>query len=222
MNWHPTYTFDDLIKEMVESELSKMNLNPSRSKARALILRTIFESKTGHLGGSCSIVDFLLVLYTAWVNKFSIVLSKGHASLALYAAIDLVSKSDHKILTNYGKGCIGNFHGHVSRKAHPSISLSAGSLGHGLPFAIGQAVACFNDGNKSWTVCILGDGEMQEGTTWESLLLLQKFRHTSRLLVVIDDNSSQESFDKKQVEFFTNSCISASINLFSRCIILTK
>jgi transketolase len=186
-----------------------------RAQARELILKTVYTTGTGHLGGSLSIIDFLMVLYTTWFEDFSIILSKGHGSLALYTTLDLLENSNSKILDNYGNSNVGNYHGHVSKKAHTSIALSSGSLGHGLPFALGLSVAKSVQDNSEWTVCVIGDGEMQEGTTWESLMIMQKFKDVSKLLIVIDNNNSQQSFASKQVEFFLQSCKSSSINVLS-------
>ncbi len=189
--------------------------NKIRAKAREVVLKTVYTTGTGHLGGSLSIVDFLMVLYSTYNKNFSVILSKGHGSLALYTTLDLLEISEESILKKYGNTNIGNYHGHVSKKAHRSIALSCGSLGHGLPFALGLSVAKNIEKKSDWTICIVGDGEMQEGTTWETLLMLQKFKKTSKLLVVIDDNNSQTSFESKQVEFFVQSCKKNSIKVMS-------
>ena len=180
-----------------------MNFNMSpdvspRKFLRLKILDTVFSSGTGHLGGSLSSLDFIYSLYTSSFSNFSFVLSKGHASLALYSVLDTLDTSFH-LEDRYGSlSKLGDLHGHVSKKASDTIALSCGSLGHGLPFSLGLSVSNFIKNNKSSVICLLGDGECQEGTTWESLLLLKKFSSTS-LLIVIDNNQSQSSYDGFQI-----------------------
>ena len=183
-----------------------MSLDISARKAlRLKILDTVFRSGTGHLGGSLSSLDFIYTLYTSPFNDFKFVLSKGHASLALYSVLDAIDPS-FNLEERYGSlSNLGDLHGHVSKKASDTIALSCGSLGHGLPFSLGLSAS-----NLITTILpllyVLGDGECQEGTTWESLLLLKKFLSSS-LLIVVDNNQSQSSYDGFQ--------ISSMVDLFS-------
>ena len=184
-------------------------MSPDISPRKALrlkILETVFNSGTGHLGGSLSSLDFIYTLYTSRFKDFKFVLSKGHASLALYSVLDLLDSS-FRLDDRYGSlSKLGDLHGHVSKKASDSIALSCGSLGHGLPFSLGLSVSNSIKESSSSVICLMGDGECQEGTTWESLLLLKKFSSTS-LLIVIDNNQSQTSYNGFQ--------ISSIISMFS-------
>ena len=211
-------------------------MSPDVSPRKALrlkILDTVFSSGTGHLGGSLSSLDFIYSLYKSSFSDFSFVLSKGHASLALYSVLDKLDPTFH-LEERYGSlSKLGDLHGHVSKKASHTIALSCGSLGHGLPFSLGLSVSNLIKENSSSVICLLGDGECQEGTTWESLLILKKFTATS-LLIVIDNNKSQSSYDGFQisqiVDIFYNlklpvsqinahdiESIDSSINFFFGC-----
>ena len=176
-----------------------MNKITIRKSLRLKVLDTVFNSETGHLGGSLSALDFIQSLYNSEIRDFSFVLSKGHASLALYSVLDTIDPS-FNLKNRYGKlSSIGDLHGHVSKKVSNSITLSCGSLGHGLPFSVGLAVSNkLNSKVPKPVICLLGDGECQEGTTWESILLLKKYSSSS-ILVVIDNNSSQQSYEGFQV-----------------------
>jgi len=178
-----------------------MELLQAQKELRSRILETLVNTGTGHLGGSLSALGFISVLYSHETRDFHFVLSKAHASLALYSVLDKIYP-EIDLATNYGKNSkVGKLHGHVSKKVSPSVALSCGSLGHGLPFAVGLAYSCqFSSDHVKPVICMIGDGEAQEGSTWESLLLLQKFANT-KILVVIDNNRSQLSYNGCQVDF---------------------
>ena len=165
---------------------------------RLSILSSLYKRETGHLGGSLSCLEFLILVYTKLSNNTQMVMSKGHASLGLYTVLDWIRNSDDPILNHYGKKSDGRFHGHISKKADQSIALSCGSLGHGFPFALGLAVANTYSNLDKWTICLMGDGEIQEGTTWESMLLMSKFKSNIKLLVAIDSNNSQQTYNNLQ------------------------
>jgi len=168
-------------------------------KARRLVVEVTHKSGTGHIGGSLSILPFLTCLYAEYRGIIQVVLSKAHASIGMYAVLDVIDEVEGRVgstrrLDTYGKSSGSGFHGHISKKADDSIALSAGSLGHGLPFAIGLGVCNYLRKDNRLVVVIVGDGEIQEGTTWESLLLLQKFNKSAKMLIVVDNNSSQLSY----------------------------
>lgn len=150
-------------------------------------------SKEGHLGSSLSILDILHVLYKNFIfnnkdknecNRF--ILSKGHASLALYAVLNEFNLLTEDI-NNFCKfnSLLG---GHPCDKL-PGVEASTGSLGHGLPMAIGIALG-YRILNKDKRVFVLiGDGEMNEGSVWESLLLAAH-HNLSNLTCIMDYNHS--------------------------------
>ena len=86
---------------MVSYELQHVSDVSPRKALRLKILDTVFSSGTGHLGGSLSSLDFIYTLYTSHFNDFKFVLSKGHASLALYSVLDLLDSS-FRLVDRYG------------------------------------------------------------------------------------------------------------------------
>lgn len=133
-----------------------------------------------HYGGSFSWVEILIALYDFVLSENDkFILSKGHSCWPLYVVLK-------------EKGLHPKLEGHPSRDEHNGIHCTTGSLGHGLPSAIGIAMAKKikkTDGN---VYVLVGDGECQEGTTWESLLIAS--RHMlSNLTVIVDNNGIQGS-----------------------------
>ena len=160
------------------------------SKCASLILKKAYASKSGHIGGSLSLSTLLVpLMYDERFDpkKHKICISKGHASLALYSILhDLGFNSEP-----YETYCAmqSEYHGHINKEAFPeSIVASTGSLGHGLPIAIGYAYHMHNLGKKIITYCYVGDGEFQEGSIWESLILLKEVGKEMNLKVIVDCN----------------------------------
>ncbi len=153
----------------------------------------------GHLPSAYSLVEILVTLYYYKYNltpadfesldRHRIILSKGHGCLSLYAILKEKGFFDE---SEYDKLCKvdGILGGHPSRQRVPGIEFSTGSLGHGLPVAVGMA--CSNKKNKSnkKVVAILGDGECNEGTVWEAALSASKNK-LDNLIVIIDYNKLQ-------------------------------
>ena len=158
------------------------------------ILKKAHEVKAGHIGGSLSMSQFLLpLIYFLEIEnslKYNLVLSKGHASLGLYSILDLLNINKDPLL-NYCTKKINLFHGHTCAKSFKNLLASSGSLGHGLPLAMGFAYAQKLKKNYAPVICILGDGELQEGTLWESLLHI--FNMKVNIKVIIDFNNSIET-----------------------------
>jgi transketolase len=145
-------------------------------------------AKSSHIGSSLSIVDLLVVIYKSYLKKNIFILSKGHACLAYYCVLEKYNYISKKILNTYGKDN-SILLSHVSHKV-PGVEFSTGSLGHGLPFAVGRALAeKMNKTNKKIFV-LISDGELNEGTTWESLLFAS-FHNLNNLIVIIDYNKIQ-------------------------------
>lgn len=141
-----------------------------------------FNHKHGHLSGCLSALPIILSIYkTMDLSKDTFILSKGHASAAWYV-----------VLEQYG------YHPDVS-KVHPDIDIQngischSGSLGHGLPIAVGMALAHKIKGTSGNIHVLLGDGECLEGTNWESLNIANRYRLHGRLFVYVDDNGWQGS-----------------------------
>lgn len=133
----------------------------------------------GHIGGDMSVIDALMVLYENHLritpetvddpNRDRFVLSKGHAMEAYYAVLcheGFLDLADVKArFSKFGSPYIG----HPNNKL-PGIEINSGSLGHGLPVAVGMALAARMDGRKYRTYVFMGDGELAEGSVWEGAM----------------------------------------------------
>jgi transketolase len=118
------------------------------------------------------------------------VLSKGHGSLALYATLLHIGKISEEDFFSF---CQENskLGGHPSSRKIPEVELSTGSLGHGLPFSIGLALAKKIKKEPGYIYCLIGDGEANEGTTWESALMASTYG-LDNLICLMDFNKSGE------------------------------
>lgn len=149
------------------------------NQLRKRMVEIDYKYKNNHLASALSALPIIKDIYEDFdFDNDKFILSKGHGSLALYA-----------VLEDYG------YNPDVS-KIHPDIdikngiSCTTGSLGHGLPIAVGMAMAKKHKNKKGLVSVLLGDGECQEGTTWESLLVADKYK-LDNLKVHIDDNMYQ-------------------------------
>lgn len=133
-----------------------------------------------HWGGSFSIVEILIALYDhVLTDDDRFILSKGHACWPWYVILR-------------EKGFNPRLEGHPSRDPHNGIICSTGSLGHGLPMGVGMAMAKKLKGEPGKVYALMGDGECQEGTTWESMLIAIQ-HNLDNLVVIIDANGIQGS-----------------------------
>jgi len=151
-----------------------------------------------HIGSILSVADILAVLYVdilnfdtldpGWQLRDRVILSKGHAGAALYAALAESGFFDpEELKTHYADG--SRLSGHVSHKV-PGVDFSTGSLGHGLSAGAGMALAARKDGRSNRTYVILGDGECNEGSVWEAALFAAHFQ-LGRLTAIVDHNRMQ-------------------------------
>ena len=179
-----------------------MNLGETNSKDLAMrvrksILEISYRTQSPHLGSSLSCVELLLAAYETKLklaaignSNCKVVFSKGHASLAVYCTLMELGILPISIREKYNQP-ESHFYGHVSHKASEQIELSTGSLGHGLPFAIGLALGQKMHGyTEAPIIAILSDGECDEGTTWESALIANQF-NLNNVIVIIDRNELQ-------------------------------
>jgi transketolase len=116
------------------------------------------------------------------------ILSKGHACVSVYAVLGLLDFFPISELDSYGKND-SNFMNHISHKV-PGVEFSTGSLGHGLPFATGKALASKISNKKNKIFVIVGDGELDEGSNWEALLFASHHK-LDNLIVIVDYNNLQ-------------------------------
>lgn len=170
---------------------------------RCDILKMIHCAKSGHPGGSLSAVEILSVLYnkilfvpTEWRKspdfgkRDRFILSKGHASAALYSVLANRGFFSHDELLTF-RHLGSRLQGHPStRLGLEGIEVSTGSLGQGLSMACGVALALKLNNNPASIFVLLGDGEMQEGSVWEALMNAAD-KKLDNLIIVIDKNSLQ-------------------------------
>ena len=168
------------------------------TEVRCLVLKMVHKAKASHVASALSIVDILAVLYglvmtkkpedPQWAQRDRFILSKGHGCAAVYATLASVGYFPVENLQTYGDDhswLMNHISHHVT-----GVEFSTGSLGHGLPFAVGKALAAKNR-SESWrTFVVVSDGEMDEGSNWEGLLFAahQQLRN---LTVIIDYNKLQ-------------------------------
>jgi transketolase len=167
--------------------------------ARREILKMTNAAKASHVASSLSVVDVLAVLYSGIANitpdnyedsdRDIVILSKGHAASAIYSVLALKGFFELNWLEQY---CQDGAHlgGHVTSKNVPGIELSTGSLGHGLPYGLGIALARKRFNNPGKVYVVMSDGECDEGTTWESALIANHY-NLDNLCVIIDRNRIQ-------------------------------
>lgn len=157
---------------------------------RKKLLRMHFEAKSSHLGTALSEVDLLTYLYGTWLTpEDRFVLSKGHGASGLYATLNHFGRmSDTDLATYYKNG--SKLAAHPSPIAFDEIPFATGSLGHGLSLSSGMAYARKLAGNKNKVVCLLSDGECNEGSTWEAALFAGHHQ-LDRLTVLVDYNGLQ-------------------------------
>ena len=169
-----------------------------QGKLRLKILEMYFNANAGHIGCSLSCIDLMIgSLMTHRKESEVFLLSKGHAAASLYACLhELGEISDETLKTFYQNG--------TTLPAHPApnkikgIPFATGSLGHGLPIAIGIAQANKILQNNEFTYVLMSDGETNEGTTWEGAHYAVAKR-LDNLIVMIDKNGLQGFGNTKEV-----------------------
>jgi len=190
---------------MVKKELV-LDLKQKARELRREILTMIYNAQSGHPGGSLSAIDMLVGLYyyklkidpknPMWPDRDRFVLSKGHCSPALYTVLadkGYFSKSE---IGGYRK--IGRMlQGHPELST-PGVDFAGGSLGQGISFALGIALACKLDKKTCNVYAMLGDGEIQEGIVWESSMAAS-FYKLDNMIVILDKNQVQQTGKVKDV-----------------------
>jgi len=159
-----------------------------------------YRSGQGHIASSFSIVDILWTLYDKvlkydssdpdWNDRDRFILSKGHGSFALYAVLaskGLIDKADLHSLCQFNS----RYGAHPDRTKIPFVEATTGSLGHGAPISVGIAMALKIQKNPARVFCLVGDGECNEGTIWESALLASHHK-LDNLYWIIDYNHSTD------------------------------
>ncbi|WKZ36414.1 MAG: transketolase [Anaerolineales bacterium] len=168
------------------------------SNIRKNILETVNNAGSGHIGGSFSIVEILVALYfsemkinisnPSWEDRDRLVLSKGHASPALYSVLAEKGFFAPELLKQF-RSIDSPFSGHADMHV-PGVDMSTGSLGQGLSVAVGMALAGKATRKEYRVFCILGDGELEEGQIWEAAMSAGHFQ-LGNLVAIVDNNGLQ-------------------------------
>ncbi len=175
--------------------MSKLDSREVALLAKASALQMTFASKASHIGSSLSMIDILSVISTEVELSpdgklgHELIISKGHAAAGAYAVLAHSGYIPLDLLETYSTdgALLG---GHVTSTHVPVINLSTGSLGHGLPFSVGRALAKKRLGIQGLSFVILSDGECDEGSNWEAALLASHLE-LENLSVVVDRNFLQ-------------------------------
>lgn len=176
-------------------------------KLRQDVVDMIVNGKGGHIGGDMSVMDTLVTLYFKEMNisvdNFNtkdhdhFIMSKGHSVEALYAV--LAEKGFfpiERVLKEFSQ--FGSmFIGHPNNKLH-GIEMNSGALGHGLPVAVGMAIAERMNKSKNRVYVVMGDGELAEGSVWEGAMSGANYR-LDNLCAIIDRNRLQISGSTEDV-----------------------
>lgn len=158
----------------------------------------VARADASHIGSALSITDIVAVLYSGALRvdpaeprmpgRDRFILSKGHACVAIYAALAETGFFPRELLKSYGTDQ-SPLMAHISHKV-PGAEFSAGALGHGLSFGTGKALAAARRGFDWRTVVLMSDGEMAEGSNWEAMMFAAHHR-LDRLTAIIDYNKLQ-------------------------------
>ena len=180
-------------------DLSVPDLEKMAKQLRRHVIKMIATAGSGHPGGSLSAADIVTALYfkvmrhdsndPQWLDRDRFVLSKGHAAPILYAALAECGYFPVEELATLRK--LGSrLQGHTDRTLTPGVEMSAGSLGQGLSFGIGIALAGKLDKRDYHVYVLLGDGECEEGQVWEAAMFAPHFQ-MDNLTAIVDHNGLQ-------------------------------
>jgi transketolase len=166
---------------------------------RKNVLSVICMAHASHIGSAYSVVELLVYLYEKVLriqpnhpraaNRDRFILSKGWGVSALYAMLSYKKILDKTYLTSYCKDG-SPYIGIATRNGLPGLEATTGSMGHGLPLGIGMALAAKMKHQKYRVFVIIGDGELDEGSTWEAILQGSQFK-LDNLIVIVDCNGWQ-------------------------------
>jgi len=187
--------------------IDKLYLKHLSLQVRLDVLEMVKTARSGHLGGSFSAVEILVELYwnemnirpeePGWQDRDRFILSKGHACPALYSVLARRGYFEPEELLTLRK--LGSrLQGHPSMLDLPGLDASTGSLGHGLAVACGIAHGIRLDKKKSRVYCLLGDGELQEGSIWEAAMTASHY-NLKHLTAIVDRNRVQLDGDVSEV-----------------------
>jgi len=168
------------------------------AEIRRAAVTMVAKARASHIGGALSMADILAVLYgevlrlrshdPAWAERDRLILSKGHCCASLYAALAIKGFFPNADLDSYGRDD-SRLLSHISHKV-PGVEFSTGSLGHGLPFGCGKALAAKRKKENWRSFVLLSDGELDEGSNWEAILFAPQ-QKLDNVVVIVDYNKIQ-------------------------------
>lgn len=183
-------------------EINQRAVMELENRARSLrreIIKMLGKAGSGHTGGSLSAADIVACLYfwemrldpadAGWPERDRFVLSKGHAAPLLYAVLaekGFIAREELDSLRRLGS----RLQGHPDMRKVPGVEASTGSLGQGIAWAVGMALAGRLDGRDYRVYALLGDGEIQEGAVWEAAMAAAHYR-LDNLVAIVDYNGLQ-------------------------------
>jgi transketolase len=169
-------------------------------RIRVEVVKAVNIARAGHLGGPLSAADILAALYFRvlrirpeepdWPDRDRFVLSKGHSSIGLYAAMALRGYFPVEELATFD-GAHSRLQGHPDMTRLPGLDMSSGSLGMGISAAMGMALGARLTGRDVRAWVMLGDGECQEGEVWEAAMAAARYR-LDNLVAIVDHNRLQQ------------------------------
>jgi transketolase len=162
-------------------------------EVRKKLLVMIAQAKAAHIGSSLSAIEIFVACMETLQDSDSLIVSKGHAAAGYYATLVEFGILSEQDLKTYGTNGSRLF-GHVTRDVSLGIPFSTGSLGHGLPYGVGLALGLKRKNREGKIFVIASDGEMNEGTTWESALLANH-NGLDNLVLIVDRNGIQSIGD---------------------------
>jgi transketolase len=182
-----------------DSEIAR--LQEVARRIRVEVIRSVYKARAGHLGGPLSAADMLAALYfhilhirpdePAWPERDRFILSKGHCSIGLYAAMALRGYFPVDELATFDQAGT-RLQGHPDMTMLPGLDMSTGSLGMGISAAIGIALGARLTGKPDVrTYVMLGDGECQEGEVWEAAMVASRY-DLDTLVAIVDHNKLQQ------------------------------
>ena len=180
-----------------------------RSKyLRRLVVRTLQGGERGHVGSSLSLIEIMRVLYDdvlrfrpnepKWPGRDRMILSKGHGCIAQYIMLAEKGFIPHQTLDTFCRrdSILG---GHPEAGKISGVEASTGSLGHGLSYGVGMALAARIEKRDTRIIVVMGDGEINEGSVWEAALCAGKHK-LSNLTAVVDYNKIQSAGPTRDIQ----------------------
>lgn len=189
----------EVVSSVAAGERTVQDLKQMAKALRRHIVTMIATAGSGHPGGSLSAVEIVTALYfqvlrhrpsePRWVERDRFILSKGHAAPLLYAALAECGYFPVEELVTLRK-LNSRLQGHTDRTRTPGVEMSSGSLGQGLSFAIGTALAARLNSQRYRVYVLLGGGECDEGQVWEAAMAAAHYK-LDNLVAIVDHNKQQ-------------------------------